>query len=109
MERRYALRGHRTGKPPPQAPLYTCLASDEGVLAGTAGVRLDWPLGLSADKRYAAALAGLRADGAKLCEFTRRAVDAKAASKPVLGRSDAGARQLSPSARMAFARCSYSA
>lgn len=85
VERRYALRGYRAGEAPPDPHLHTFLAYDEGVLAGTVGVRLDdAAAGLSADESYRLELAALRASGARLCEFTRLAVDVKAASKPVL-------------------------
>lgn len=84
VERRYSGRGYRTGEGPPDPHLFTFLAYDEGVLAGTVGVRLDSAEGLSADALYAAELATLRERGARLCEFTRLAVDVKAASKPVL-------------------------
>src|SRR5207244_12732583 len=40
--------------------------------------------GISADELYHAELEALRATGAKICEFTRLAVDKTAASKPVL-------------------------
>jgi hypothetical protein len=84
VERRYASRGYVTGEAPGDPHLFTFLAYDEGVLAGTVGVRLDSDRGLSADELYHEELAPLRADGASLCEFTRLAVDVKAASKPVL-------------------------
>ncbi len=84
VERRYAERGYQTGDPPPDPHLFTFLAYDEGQLAGTVAVRLDSAKGLSADQLYHEELAALRADGAQLCEFTRLAVDVKAASKPVL-------------------------
>ncbi len=47
-------------------------------------VRLDSARGLAADELYGEVLGLLRAGGARLCEFTRLAVDVKAASKPVL-------------------------
>ena len=54
------------------------------MLAGTVGWRLDTERGLTADELYRAEIDGLRGDGAKICEFTRLAVDKTAASKPVL-------------------------
>ena len=53
-------------------------------MVGTVSVRLDSPLGLSADHLYPEELDRLRQAGHRLCEFTRLAVDSKAASKPVL-------------------------
>jgi hypothetical protein len=64
--------------------LSTFIAYDEGVLVGTVSVRLDSSKGLSADELYRGELGKLRGDGARLCEFTRLAVDRTVASKPVL-------------------------
>jgi hypothetical protein len=69
---------------PDQAHLSTFIAYDEGQLVGTVSVRLNSDSGLSADELYRDELNALRSAGYKLCEFTRLAVDKKAASKPVL-------------------------
>ena len=84
VERRYASRGYRSRHGTEDPDLYTFIAYDEGVLAGTVSVRLDGGNGLAADALYGAEIDALRAEGARLCEFTRLAVDVKAASKPVL-------------------------
>ncbi len=69
----------------PQEPqLTTFIAYDEGQLVGTVSVRLDSESGLSADDLYRSEIDALRAAGARICEFTRLAVDKTAASKPVL-------------------------
>jgi hypothetical protein len=47
-------------------------------------VRLDSERGLSADDLYRFEIDALRSAGARICEFTRLAVDKTAASKPVL-------------------------
>ena len=47
-------------------------------------VRLDSDKGLSADELYRSEIDALRSGGARICEFTRLAVDKTAASKPVL-------------------------
>jgi hypothetical protein len=51
---------------------------------GTVSIRLDSQVGLSADRLYGNELQTLRAMRARLCEFTRLAVDTKAISKVVL-------------------------
>ena len=52
---------------------------------GTVSVRVDSPNGLSADDLYRQELAEDRNGGARLCEFTRLAVDDEAVHKNVLG------------------------
>lgn len=87
VDERYGRRGYKT----PSAAaaeadphLATFLAYDEGRMVGTVSVRLDSPKGLSADQLYREEVDALRRAHHKLCEFTRLAVDAKSASKPVL-------------------------
>ena len=82
VEQRYAGRGYTIPKQDPQ--LSTFIAYDEGQLVGTVSVRLDSDNGLSADDLYRHEVDALRAAGARICEFTRLAVDKTAASKPVL-------------------------
>jgi hypothetical protein len=84
VEKRYSGRGYTIPHLSQDPQLSTFIAYDEGVLVGTVGVRLDSEKGLSADELYRAELDALRATGAKICEFTRLAVDKTAASKPVL-------------------------
>ena len=84
VEKRYAGRGYTIPQLGQDPHLSTFIAYDEGVLVGTVSVRLDSEKGLSADELYRAELNALRATGAKVCEFTRLAVDKTAASKPVL-------------------------
>ena len=84
VERRYSGRGYTIPALSQDAQLSTFIAYDEGVLVGTVGLRLDSEKGLSADDLYRAEINALRDNGAKLCEFTRLAVDKTAASKPVL-------------------------
>ncbi len=80
------MRGAATrSRAEPQDPqLSTFIAYDEGQLVGTVSVRLDSEKGLSADDLYRSEIDALRAAGARICEFTRLAVDKTAASKPVL-------------------------
>jgi hypothetical protein len=87
VEQRYNGRGYKAPPSTPTDPdpnLSTFLAYDEGRMVGTVSVRLDSPKGLSADVLYPEEVTRLRRRGHKLCEFTRLAVDAKSASKPVL-------------------------
>jgi hypothetical protein len=84
VERRYAGRGYTIPSGTQDAQLSTFIAYDEGQLVGTVSVRLDSDKGLSADDLYRSEIDALRAAGAKICEFTRLAVDKTAASKPVL-------------------------
>lgn len=62
----------------------TFAAYDEGRLAGTLSLRLDSSEGLAADEIYRTEIDIVRQAGRKVCEFTRLAVDASGASKPVL-------------------------
>jgi hypothetical protein len=84
VDERYAGRGYTTTPLERDPRLSTFIAYDEGVLVGTVSVRLDSAKGLSADELYRQDIDALRRDGAKLCEFTRLAVDRTVASKPVL-------------------------
>jgi hypothetical protein len=84
VERRYAGRGYTIPGVPQDPQLSTFIAYDEGHLVGTVSVRLDSDKGLSADDLYRNEIDALRAAGARVCEFTRLAVDKNAASKPVL-------------------------
>ena len=84
VDQRYASRGYTTAPSERDPRLSTFIAYDEGVLVGTVSVRLDSSKGLSADELYRTELAKLRREGARLCEFTRLAVDRTVASKPVL-------------------------
>jgi len=84
VEKRYAGRGYTIPGFEPDPQLSTFIAYDEGQLVGTVSVRLDSAKGLSADELYRGEIDALRSAGARICEFTRLAVDKTAASKPVL-------------------------
>ena len=84
VERRYSGRGYTIPTLGQDPQLSTFIAYDEGALVGTVSLRLDSEKGLSADELYRAEIDALRSKGAKICEFTRLAVDKTAASKPVL-------------------------
>jgi hypothetical protein len=84
VERRYSGRGYDTPAQRQEPHLFTFVAYDEGKLVGTVGIRLDSEQGLGADDLYRDEIDVLRANGCKLCEFTRLAVDVTAVSKSVL-------------------------
>jgi hypothetical protein len=84
VERRYAGRGYTIPTKSQDATVLTFIAYDEGQLVGTVGVRLDSEKGLSADDLYRSEIDALRSAGARICEFTRLAVDKNVASRPVL-------------------------
>jgi len=84
VEKRYAGRGYTIPGFEPDPQISTFIAYDEGQLVGTVSVRLDSEKGLSADELYRSEIDALRSAGARICEFTRLAVDKTAASKPVL-------------------------
>lgn len=84
VERRYAWRGLTASRQPIDPNLLTFVAYDEGKLVGTVGIRLDSPDGLAADRLYPDEVRAIRAEGYRLCEFTRLAVDASNVSKPVI-------------------------
>jgi hypothetical protein len=84
VERRYSGRGYDTPAQRQEPHLFTFVAYDEGKLVGTVGIRLDSEGGLGADDLYRDEIDILRANGCRLCEFTRLAVDVTAVSKSVL-------------------------
>ncbi len=85
VERRYAWRGYEVRGQARDQNLRTFVAYRDGNVAGTLSVRVDGGDGLSADRHYRHELDKLRATGARLSEFTRLAVDDKAASTTILG------------------------
>ena len=85
IERRYAWRGYQIPGLAADPNLRTFVAYREGAPVGTVGIRVDSPNGLSANDLYQTELAELRNAGARLCEFTRLAVEDEAVHKNVLG------------------------
>ena len=75
VKRRYAWRGYRVGGGPTDANSITLLARWGRRVVGTLTARLDSPTGLACAQLYPEQVAHLRAQGARLCEFTRLAVD----------------------------------
>ncbi|MBI1398185.1 MAG: long-chain N-acyl amino acid synthase [Betaproteobacteria bacterium] len=89
VERRYSSRGYDVPSTPGSEAdprMVTFVAYSQGVVVGTVSIRLDMPDAepLAADTLYAEELKQLRTAGARICEFTRLAVDTEASSKPIL-------------------------
>jgi len=79
VERLYASRGYHTTLTAPfdLANRMTLVATDAGRTIGTLSVRFDGDEGLAADDLFRAEADALRADGQRLCEFTKLAVDSR--------------------------------
>ncbi|MBK7277593.1 MAG: N-acetyltransferase [Betaproteobacteria bacterium] len=77
LERRYRWRGYgHTSLPPERHPQRCTLAAEDPQrLLGTLTVAFDGPDGLNCDALFGAEVSALRAAGAKVCEFSRLAVD----------------------------------
>jgi len=88
VKRRYEERGYDTSGAPAEEDrnLLTFVAYNQGIIVGTVSIRLDAPgtAPLGAEELYPAELAKLREAGARICEFTRLAVETEISSKPVL-------------------------
>lgn len=85
IRRRYAWRGYSVDDPAPQAPARIGIAAhDANGIVGTVTVGLDSPEGLFIDGLYADVADRLRAEGRRLAEFTRLAIDNNVNSKPLL-------------------------
>lgn len=87
VHRMYATRGYKTSSAAPTAPVsnvVTLLACDQGETIGTISISLDNPTGLLADELFREELDALRAQGRRLCEFTKLAMDHVVKSRRVL-------------------------
>jgi hypothetical protein len=86
VHRMYATRGYKTTAQAPAAVsnVVTLLACDQGETIGTISVSLDTPGGLLADELFRDELDALRAQGRRLCEFTKLAMDHVVKSRRVL-------------------------
>ena len=84
VRKRYSGRGYLTSATLVSSYSCTFSAYDEGRLSGTVSLRLDSEQGLAADELYGGETAALRAQGRRICEFTRLAVDTVHISYPVL-------------------------
>jgi hypothetical protein len=85
IKRRYAWRGYEVASlAETPANRITLAAFDRTDSIATISVGIDSPAGLLVESLYPDEVASLRASGAKLCEFTRLAVDNMVRSKAVL-------------------------
>jgi hypothetical protein len=86
LKHRYAWRGY-TGAGLPTDPTvnkFTLAAMENDQSIGTITVSFDGPQKLASDESFAEEVNALRAQGHKLCEFTKLAVDPTTATKRVL-------------------------
>lgn len=88
IRRMYAWRGYRhehseAASEANQATLQACREGD--VVFGTLTIGFDSEAGLAADDLYRLEIDDWRARGARLCEFTRLAIEPEYGSKDVLG------------------------
>lgn len=75
MHKMYAWRGYRHAPLPDDPNLLTLIAYEHEQAVATVTVGVDSPAGMSADELYRHEIDTLRSGGARLCEFTRLAVD----------------------------------
>lgn len=84
IEKRYAWRGYPLAPQRAEPGGVTLVAYDGAAARATISVGFDGPQGLGADELYRTELDALRAVGARLCEFTRLAVESSAESRELL-------------------------
>ena len=85
VHKMYATRGYKSSADAAQASnLVTLIASERGETVGTISVRFDSARGLLADDLFPAELGALRAQGRRVCEFTKLAMDHIVKSRRVL-------------------------
>jgi len=86
IQARYAWRGYQAVAVPadPTAQRITLTAVEDDLTIGTITVVLDNPKGLGAEDAFPAEVAALRAQGKRVCEFSRLAIDPISGTKRVL-------------------------
>lgn len=85
INRMYAWRGYSGDHQPSNDPnRITLTATDKGDVVGTLSIGIDSEVGLMADEVFGAELDTHRANGARLCEFTKFAFDPSVRSKTAL-------------------------
>lgn len=86
IERMYATRGYQSSALPIDEPRHqkTFLASEHNVPLGTLTIGTDSPEGLLADSLFPAEVRRFRAEGVRICEFTKLAMDRRARSTRLL-------------------------
>jgi len=75
IHKMYGWRGYTTAPLPDDPNCITLVALDHEQAVATLTIGLDSPAGMSAAALYPDEVGALRAEGARLCEFTRFAVD----------------------------------
>lgn len=85
INRMYAWRGYTGDHQPSDDPnRITLTATDKGDVVGTLSIGIDSDVGLMADEVFGPELDAHRANGARLCEFTKFAFDPSVRSKTAL-------------------------
>lgn len=84
IEKMYSWRGYETDEVNRDPNRITLVAHQVDKVAGTVTLGLDGPKGLVVDELYKAEVDALRAQGRKIAELTKLAVDESGASKSVL-------------------------
>lgn len=86
LKDRYAWRGYQQPALPtdPGVHRFTLTAVEDDVVIGTITVSFDGAQRLGADEAFGPELAALRADGRRICEFTKLAIDPVSGTKRVL-------------------------
>lgn len=86
LEHRYLWRGYQQVALPTDQSVYrfSLAAIERDTIIGTITVSMDGPHGLSADDAFAPELNELRAEGHRVCEFGKLAIDPITGSKRVL-------------------------
>ena len=85
INRMYAWRGYTGDHQPSNDPnRITLTATDKGDVVGTLSIGIDSDVGLMADEVFGPELDAHRANGARLCEFTKFAFDPSVRSKTAL-------------------------
>lgn len=84
VTRRYGWRGYKVGPARPTPNRITLIASDDSHALATISVGFETSTGLLVEKLYPEEVAALRSSGARLCEFTRLALEPGQRSREVL-------------------------
>lgn len=86
INKMYSWRGYEANTQLHENPnRITLMASDEDATIATISIGFDSHVGLLADDLYKAEIDTLRAEGRRICEFTKLAIDNAVRSKRVLG------------------------
>ncbi len=84
IQKMYSWRGYDAAALQRDPNRVTLLAFDQDIIVGTLTLGLDSPVGLLVDDLYKPEVDVLRAEGRKVCELTKLAVDESVKSKQVL-------------------------